>query len=254
MGYQVKEVADLAGVSIRTLHHYDHIGLLKPSSFTEAGYRMYSDRDLERLQQILFFKELDFPLHQIKEILDDPKFDRKHALRMHRELLMKKKERLERIIETVDQTIQSMEGGIPMDKKKMFTSFSMKEIEEHQKKYSEEAKRRYGKERVEDVEKKTSRYSEEKWAAIMGRWKDIYERIAARMDRGPEDPEVQQTLEEYRQLITDNFYECTPEIFRGLGDLYVQDERFTRNIDRYGEGMARFLRDAMHVYCDRINR
>ncbi|OYD07680.1 MerR family transcriptional regulator [Paludifilum halophilum] len=158
MGYQVKEVADWVGISIRTLHHYDHIGLLKPSSVTETGYRIYSDRDLERLQQVLFFKELDFPLQRIKEILDDPAFDQKQALRMHRELLIRKKERLEGIIRTVEQTIRSVEGGFPMDKKEMFTSFSMKAIEEHQRKYSEEAKRRYGNERVEEVEKKTASY------------------------------------------------------------------------------------------------
>src|SRR4051794_6613571 len=112
MPYKVKEVADLVGVSVRTLHQYDEIGLLVPESVNQAGYRLYTERELERLQQILFFREIGFSLHEIKEILDRPEFDRKRALEAHKELLLEKKKRLEDIIFTVDKTIQSIEGGI----------------------------------------------------------------------------------------------------------------------------------------------
>jgi DNA-binding transcriptional MerR regulator len=248
--YKVKEVADMAGVSVRTLHHYDQIGLLQPEAVTPAGYRLYTDKNLERLQQILFFKEIGFTLQEIKSMLDSPGFDRTQALRAHRELLLAKKKRLEEIIRTVEKTLSSIEGGIDMDKEEMFDAFDMSEIKKHQEKYAEEARRMYGKEIVEETEKRTSAYTENDWAAIMARWGEIYHKIIAVMDRGPADPQVQEAVGELRQHITDNFYTCTLEIFRGLGDLYVEDERFTANIDKYKEGLSKFLREAMHIYCD----
>jgi MerR family transcriptional regulator, multidrug-efflux activator len=132
----------------------------------------------------------------------------------------------------------------------LFKGFDMSEIEEHQKKYSEEAKQRYGKERVEAVEKRTSQYTKEDWARIQATTEDIYRRIAERMDHKPSDPEVQKAVAEWRQFITDHYYDCTLEIFRGLGDLYVDDPRFTKNIDKLQPGLAKFLREAMHYYCD----
>jgi DNA-binding transcriptional MerR regulator len=249
--YKVREVADMAGISVRTLHYYDRIGLLVPEAVTASGYRLYSEQNLERLQQILFFKEMGFSLQEIKNILDHPKFDRKQALQVHKELLIKKKERLEEMIKTVEKTIKSIEGGIKMEKKEMFKGFDMSEIEEHQKKYAQEAREKYGKEMVEQVEQRTSTYSKEDWATIMSKWDEIYKKIIARMEYGPEDAQVQEAVGELRQLFTDYFYDCTLEIFRGLGDLYVNDERFTKNIDKYQKGLASFLREAMHIYCDR---
>lgn len=252
MPYKVKEVADLVGVSVRTLHHYDEIGLLTPQSVNSAGYRLYDSKELERLQQILFFREIGFALPDIKEILDSPGFDRKGALKAHKELLLEKKLRLEHIIDTVDQTIQSIEGGTPMSNKEMFKSFDMAPIEEHKMKYAAEARQKYGDATIDAVEKRTNKYTKEDWAAIMNESGDIYTRIVARMDEGPEDPEVQDAVASIQQWITKNFYDCTPEIFRGLGDLYVMDERFTANIDKHKEGLAVFLREAMHIYCDNL--
>jgi DNA-binding transcriptional MerR regulator len=252
MPYRVKEVAEMAGVSVRTLHHYDQIGLLKPESVTPAGYRLYSDTNLERLQQILFFKEIGFELQEIKRILDSPGFDRKRALQSHKELLMEKRKRLEEIIQTVEKTLRSLEGEVRMDKKEMFGGFDMTEIEKHREKYAEEARQLYGREIVEETEKRTSGYTKEDWAAIMGRWEEIYQKIIAAMDKGPADPQVQEGVGELRQHITRYFYDCTPEIFRGLGELYVADERFTANIDKYQKGLAEFLRQAIHIYCDQV--
>lgn len=254
MTYMVKEVAGLVGISVRTLHHYDQVGLLKPETVSPAGYRLYTDRDLERLQQILFYKEIGFSLQEIKEILDRPGFDRKQALRSHKELLLQKKKRLEDIIQTVDKTIDSIEGGTQMEKNEMFEAFDMSAIEEHKAKYAEEARQRYGSDIMDRTEQRTSAYTKEDWASIMTRWEEIYNKVIAAMDRGPADPEVQEAVHELRQHITDYFYDCTPEIFRGLGDLYVQDERFTANIDKHKEGLALFLRDAMHLYCDRLGK
>lgn len=139
--YKVKDIADIAGISVRTLHHYDDIGLLIPDSVTEKGYRLYSLENLERLQQILFFKELDFNLNEIKEILDNPNFDKKEALNNHKRLLEEKVRRLKKIINTVNNTINNMEAGIEMNEKNMFHGFNSDEIN----KYKEEVKDKYGK-------------------------------------------------------------------------------------------------------------
>ncbi|MCM3664848.1 MerR family transcriptional regulator [Mesobacillus subterraneus] len=248
--YKVKEVSELAGVSVRTLHHYDSIGLLVPASTTPAGYRLYTEMDLERLQQILFFKEMEFSLQEIKNILSRSDFDRKATLKNHKELLLEKKKRLEELINTVDKTIDSIDGGSKMADKEMFKGFDMSEIEEHQKKYSKEAKEKYGKETVEKVEKRTSAYTSEDWGNIQAKTEEIYRRVMERMGHGPEDSHVQQAVADWRQFITDYYYECTIDIFRGLGDLYVADPRFTKNIDKHGEGLAAFLSKAMHYYCD----
>jgi DNA-binding transcriptional MerR regulator len=255
MAFKVKEVAGLVGVSVRTLHHYDQIGLLKPESVSPAGYRLYTDRNLERLQQILFFKEIGFDLHEIKEVLDSPGFDRRNALYTHRELLLEKKNRLEEIIRTVEKTIDAMEGEMVMDTKEMFSGFDMGEIEKHQAQYAEEAKQKYeNSDAYQESMKKTAKYTKEDWAKIMADVNRIYQRIAALMDKGPADPEVQKAVGEWRRHITENFYNCTLEIFRGLGELYVEDRRFTENIDKVKPGLAAFLREAMCVYCDSQNR
>lgn len=251
MSYKVKEVSDLVGISIRMLHHYDQIGLLEPESVSSAGYRLYTDSDLEKLQQILFFRELDFGLKEIREILDSPGFDRKHALVAHKALLLEKKVRLEKILTAVDQTIKHLEGGTPVKQKDMFESFDMKAIEAHKAKYAAEVREKYGAHAVES-EKRTAGYSKQDWAEIMSKHGEIYSIIADNMDKGPADPVVQQYVAAWRSHITRYFYDCTPEIFRGLGDLYVEDERFTANIDKVKPGFASFLREAMHFYCDNL--
>ncbi len=251
MFYKVNEVAKIAGISVRTLHHYDQIGLLQPEKLTSAGYRLYSENDLDRLQQILFFKELDLNLNEIKEILDSPSFDRKRALETHQELLMEKKNRLEAIIRSVQKTLNSLEGKSEMSKEEKFKPFDMKKIEEHQKKYAEETKQKYGQSNAyKESQQKTSTYTKNDWENITSQANEIYKQLAANMNKGPEDEKVQELIGQWRQHITDNYYNCTIEIFRGLGDMYVADERFTANIDQYGEGLASFMRDAMHHYCD----
>lgn len=252
MLYKVKEVAQLAKISVRTLHHYDEIGLLSPRSISSAGYRQYTDHELERLQQILFFKEIGFSLQQIKGMLDSPDFDRKRALIAHKTLLIEKKQRFEKLIHTVDKTIQSIQGGMEMSQNEMFEGFDMTRIEEHKQKYAAEARNKYGEAMMDKVEERTDAYTKNDWAGIMANWETIYQKVIAAMDRGAADHDVQKAIGELRQHITNHFYDCTPEIFRGLGELYVADERFTKNIDQYKEGLAVFLRDAMHIYCDNL--
>ncbi|GFN30031.1 MerR family transcriptional regulator [Paenibacillus xylaniclasticus] len=254
MHYKVKEVAAIAGVSVRTLHHYDEIGLLKPSEVRSNGYRYYSDEDLERLQQILFFKELDLPLQQVRAILDDERYDRRRMLLIHKELLLKKKHRLEQIIKSVEQTLQSIEGGVVMSKQDMFEPFDMKEIEEHQKKYGQEAEQRWGNtEAYKESARRTAKYTEVDWSRIKQEMASVYEGLIARMAYGPDDEEVQRIITGHRQHITDHFYECSTEIYRGLADMYVSDSRFADNIDKHQPGLAAFMSEAMLIHCDRVD-
>lgn len=249
MAYTVKVVADMAGISVRTLHHYDQIGLLKPASASAAGYRLYSEADLERLQQILFFRELGFTLREIKRIVDSPGFDRRQALAAHRELLEEKRRRLDRLIACVDRSIDALERRVSMEGKMMFDGFDEKKLAE----YREEARARWG-EVVDESYRRTDKYTEADWAAIGAESDEINRAMAAMMDREPTDPEVQRWIGQWFRLINDRFYECTPEVFRGLGDLYVDDGRFTEFYDKYRPGLAKFMRAAMHAYVDRLSQ
>ncbi|MYL73115.1 MerR family transcriptional regulator [Halobacillus litoralis] len=249
--FKVKEMAEMTGVSVRALHHYDHIDLLSPSHVSEKGYRLYSEKELARLQQILFFKEMDFSLKRIKEILEDPYFDEAVALQRHREILREKKKRLERLIQSVDQTLQSLEGEDHMENEDRFRPFDKSEIEAHQKKYEKEVEERWGDtDAYKQSKQKASQYTKEDWEKIQQEGDEIDRELVKLMDRDPSDPDVQHLIDRKRQHITDYFYECSLDIFRGLGDMYVNDPRFTKNIDKWKEGYAEFLSKAMHAYCD----
>lgn len=233
----VHEVSELSGVSIRTLHHYDAVGLLKPTCVTQAGYRLYDDMALERLQMILFFRELQFPLKDIRTILDDPGFDRQEALRDQIRLLELQKERIGRLIRYAQE---QMEGGtIDMD----LTKFDSRELDQ----YKEEVKQRWG---------GTEAYRESQEKAAAGVQPDaeglmaIFRELGALKDRKPEDPAVQAKVKELQQHISQHFYTCTKEILKGLGEMYAEDGRFRRNIDAAGgEGTAMFAREAIRIYC-----
>lgn len=247
--YKINEVSKLTGVSIRMLHHYDKIKLLEPSKRTDSNYRMYNDDDIARLYQILLFKELEFPLQEIKQILDDKDFNREEALKVQRNLIFEKKKRLERILESIDDTIENL-GGETMSKNN-FKAFGYEDVKKHQEKYKEETEKRYGKsDAYRESQGKTSKYSKNDWENIMQEAGAIYEELYKLMDKDPSDEKVQELIEKWRNHITTNFYNCTIEIFRGLALMYVGDERFTKNIDKYGEGLAKFMSDAMNIYCD----
>ena len=247
--YKINEVSKLTGVSIRMLHHYDKIKLLEPSKRTDSNYRMYNDDDIARLYQILLFKELEFPLQEIKQILDDKDFNREEALKVQRNLIFEKKKRLERILESIDDTIENL-GGETMSKNN-FKAFGYEYVKKHQEKYKEETEKRYGKsDAYRESQGKTSKYSKNDWENIMQEAGAIYEELYKLMDKDPSDEKVQELIEKWRNHITTNFYNCTIEIFRGLALMYVGDERFTKNIDKYGEGLAKFMSDAMNIYCD----
>ena len=241
----ISQVAKLTGVSIRTLQYYDEIGLLKPSELTAAGYRMYDDNALQTLQQILFFKELGFPLKEIKEILEKPDFNRIAAFKKQKELFRLKRDRLDRLI----QLLERLEKG---EQCMSFKEFDMNEIEENKKKYAKEVKERWGTSKAyEESEKKTSSYNKEKWGDINQETSEIFKGFAELRNSDPGSEEVQELVRRWQKYITDNFYTCTNEILSGLGLMYVEDERFKENLDKNGEGTAKLMEEAIKIYCSK---
>ncbi len=244
--YAVKQLARMAGVSVRTLHHYDHIGLLKPSSRTEAGYRLYGEKDLLRLQQILFFKELDFSLSEIKKILDRPGFNLTRALENHRELLHQRAERLALLVQTIDKTIQRLkEANMSMTDEELYEGFSKEQIEQ----YRREARERWDPKLVEESEQRVRKISKEQWKAVKQMGDEVPRRLVSLMDRKPGDPEVQKVIAQHHAWI-EQFYTVSAERYRGLGTLYVEDARFRANYDKHRAGLAKFMKAAMEYYCD----
>ncbi|MRR12467.1 MerR family transcriptional regulator [bacterium] len=247
MSYTVGEVATLAKVSVRTLHHYDEIGLLKPSARTEAGYRLYTEHDLETLQQTLFFRELGFDLADIRDMLSSPGFDAAEALQMQRDLLVRKRDRVELLIEAVDLAILARKGGVALDKEDMFEVFGDFDPAE----YAEEAEQRWGDtDAYKESMRRTSRNTKEDWKRMGEESGAITTDLVALMQEGApaDDPRVQAVIERHWKSIDTNFYACSMEIYGGVGEMYVADPRFTKNIDKAGEGLALYMRDGIRVF------
>ena len=236
----VHEVSQISGVSVRTLHHYDAIGLLRPTAVTEAGYRLYDDTALARLQSILLFRELAFPLKEIKRIMDDPQFDQATALEQQIRLLELQQERLSRLIDLARETMKT--GVTHMD----FTAFDNSKLEQ----YAAEVKERWG--NTTAYQESAQRPAAEQKDAAAGLMAQF-----ARMGRlrtgDPAGQEAQDAVRELQEFITKHFYTCTPEILAGLGQMYTADDRFRVSIDAAGgEGTADFAGKAITVYCAKV--
>lgn len=244
-GMHIKEFAKLTGVSIRTLHYYDEIGLLKPAYVDEQnGYRDYDEKSLERMVEILFYRELDFPLKSILRILSSSDYDKTAAIRRQKELLILKKERLDRLISALDE---AEKGKIPMD------TFNNNEYENARKQYADEAKQRWGStDAYKESEQKTADYSADKWNDVNAGLNAVLAEFADALKSGaaPESETAQSLVKKLQQYITDNFYTCTPEILKGLGQMYTADNRFKTNIDKNGIGTAEYISKAIKFYCN----
>lgn len=243
--HTVKQLATLAGVSVRTLHYYDEIGLLKPSSVGKNGYRYYDDQAVFRLQQILFYRELDLDLPQIKAILDGRDFDLVTALQKHRQALQARIERLQTLVQTVDTTILHLVGEVNMSQKKIFEGFS----EEKQKQYEQEAMRQWGEANVKESIQLWNSYSKQRQAEIMQEGSRIYQELAAHMDRGPHSPEVQALLARWHQHLR-YFYEPSLEVLRGLGNAYNEHPDFNATFTAIHPDLPPFLQQAITHYVD----
>jgi len=242
--YTVKQLSKLAGVSIRTLHYYDEIGLLKPDAYGENGYRYYGESALLRLQQILFFRELDFSLAEIQAILNRPDFDLLHALQVHRKTLRGRIERLERLVHTVDKTIHHLKGEAQMSNNEYYEGFS----EEKQKEYEQYVRQRWGDDTYESSARRWNALSAAEKKAYGARGDALNRALAASMDKGYQDPEVQALIGKYREHLG-FFYDVTLEIYEGLGHGYNQHPDFIAFYDRYAPGLAAFMEQAISYYC-----
>jgi DNA-binding transcriptional MerR regulator len=249
-GYTIGRVADLSGVTIRTLHHYDEIGLLSPGVRSVAGYRIYEDSDLERLQRILFYRELGFTLDEISTIVDDPQTDALGHLRRQRTLLAGRIDRLSAMVDAIDYEMEARTMDIrltPEERLKVFGEFRPED-------YAEEAEQRWGENAAyKESQRRVSSYNKEDWQRLKAEEEEIRARLAAALDAGlaPESAEAMSASEAHREYISHWFYECTYEIHRGLTEMYLSDERFRSNYDSQTPGLAAFIRDASHTNASR---
>jgi DNA-binding transcriptional MerR regulator len=245
MNYTVKQLADLAGVSRRTLHHYDQVGLLNPSTQGSNRYRYYDDEAMLRLQQILFYRELGLSLNEIKALLSQPNFDVLHSLEAHRGELQKRVARLNRLIETVDKTILHLNGGITMSKEEIFEGFSEEQVEECAK----QAREMYDPKLVDESMQRWRSYSNEKKKAVIAEGVTNYWEIFDNMDKGHDSPEVQAGVVKWHQHLR-YYYEPTYAILSGLGYAYRDSPEFRVNFDKFSPEFPVFLCEAIQFYCE----
>jgi DNA-binding transcriptional MerR regulator len=246
----VGEVAALAGVTVRTLHHYDRIGLLSPSGRTPAGYRQYSPEDLDRLHQVLLYRELGFPLEEVATLLDDPSADPGAHLRRQHRLLRDRLERTSAMVAAVEKEMEARAMGISLTPEERFELFGDWLPEE----YEQEAEQRWGDtEAWEQSQRRTRAYTKEDWVRIKAEGEDVEARFAAALQSGvaPDSAQAMDIAEEHRQQITRNFYDCPPEMHAGLGRMYVEDERFTAHYEQRAPGLAQYVSTAVQANAAR---
>ena len=240
MKMQINELAKLTGVSVRTLHYYDEIGLLKPAEIDKwTGYRFYDEISLEKMQQIMFYRELDFSLKSIMKILSSPNYDKEKTLDEQKKLLILKKERLEKLISAID----SAKKG-----ENIMNAFDNTEFEN----YKEEVKEKWGNtEAYKEYSQKSKNYSKENFNALTDGINNIMKEFSVSMNNGAsfDSTDAQNLVKKLQGYITENFYTCTNEILYGLGQMYVADERFKKNIDKHSIGTAEFISKAIEYYC-----
>ena len=239
--FTVNEVSKTSGISIRTLQYYDKIGLLPPSGFTDSGYRLYNEDSLEKLQTILLFRELEFPLKEIKKIVENPDFDREKALSDQIKLLKLRREQIDSLISLAEKLKNKEEKTLD------FSAFDKTKLKE----YETEAKEKWGKTSAfKEFEAKNEGRSDDENSFIAGGMMKIFEEFGKVSGGSPETDEAQKLVDKLQSFITENYYKCTDEILFGLGQMYVFDERFTENIDKAGgKGTAEFVSKAIFAYC-----
>jgi DNA-binding transcriptional MerR regulator len=250
MSWSVGEVAKSAGVTVRTLHHYDEIGLLSPSGRSSAGYRRYEYADLERLQRILAYRRLGFGLDKILSILDDVSVDPVDHLKRQHAALTERIDELRAMVAAVEKTMEARKMGISVNPDEIFEIFGAEDPTQ----YADEAEQRWGDtDAYRQSQRRTAQYTKDDWQRIKAEADANVDRFAAALRSGApaNSQEAMDAAEEHRQHITHWFYDCGYEIHRGLGDMYVTDERFTDNYDEKTPGLAQYVRDAIYANADR---
>jgi DNA-binding transcriptional MerR regulator len=252
MPHTVKEVARLSGVSVRTLHHYDEIGLLKPAYYGDNGYRYYEEEQLLRLQQIMLFRELDMPLERIREVLDSGRFDRLAALQEHKRLLQQKAERLRRLLTTIDQTIDHLKGERRMRDEQFFDGFDRQRAEQVKRELREHFGDGIRDEPFEQSLERTKGWSKADYDDVKQAYDEIHRAMAALIEQGAAaDSADAQALVRKHHGVVNRFYGPTKEIYKGLGRMYTDHPEFRKLYDSYHPQLAEFMREAMAVFADR---
>jgi DNA-binding transcriptional MerR regulator len=252
VSYSISQVADLAGVTVRTLHHYDEIGLLSPGGRSAAGYRIYEEPDLERLQRILFYRELGFALVEIAAIVDNPHTDAVGHLRRQRGLLTGKIKRLRKMVAAIDHEMEARAMDIkltPEERLEVFGNFNPVD-------HAEEAERRWGgTEAYQESQRRVSNYTKEDWLKIKAEHDQVAANLAALFESGAasDSEEAMAAAEAHRRHISRWYYDCSYEIHRGLGEMYVSDQRFRTNYDVLAPGLSEFIRDTARANAERAS-
>ena len=245
--YSVKQMAELSGITVRTLHHYDEIGLLKPAIRTEKKYRYYDENCLLRLQQILFYRELDFSLDETREILDDPDFDLVTALKEHRLALVQKRNDLFQLIQTLDHTLERFQGGaeVGLSDKELYKGFDQTKID----RWNREVDEKYDPVKVAESRRNVGKMSKDKFNQVQEEGSRVTLAIAEKMELEPSAPEIMALIKEHHAWI-ENFYVCPAEMYKGLGQLYVENPEFTEFYEKIKPGLAAFMCEAMGYFAD----
>jgi DNA-binding transcriptional MerR regulator len=251
MEYTVQKLGSLAGISTRTLRYYDEIGILKPARISSSGYRIYGQKEVDRLQQILFYRELGVSLDSIKDIMSAPSFNGANALLEHREKLLEKREQLDILIANVDKTIALTEGRIKMSNKEKFEGFKQKMVDDNEKKYGKEVREKYGNDTVEKSNAKLMNMTEAQYEEVTALANQVTETLAEAFATGdPAGELAQKAADLHKKWLTYYWSEYSKEAHAGLAQMYVDDPRFTAYYDEKQPGTAEFLRDAVLIYTD----
>jgi DNA-binding transcriptional MerR regulator len=245
----VQKLAELAGISTRTLRYYDEFGILKPARINSSGYRIYGRTDVDLLQQILFYRELGLSLERIKAIMTEPSFDGAKALREHHDKLLEKRQQLDLLIANVEKTLAQKEGRISMSDTEKFEGFKQKLVDDNEKKYGQEIREKYGDDTINQSNQKLKGMTEEQYAAIQQLEEEMFETLLQAMEHGdPASVLAQKSADLHREWLSFYWNSYSKEAHAGVAQLYVDDERFTEYYDKRRPGLAAFLRDAVHVY------
>ena len=249
MEYTIQKLSKLAGVSTRTLRYYDEINILKPARINSSGYRIYGQKEVDRLQLIMFYRELDVRLDTIKDILTSETFDKTFALRQHRIQLLAKRDQLDLLITNVEKTINYQEGKVNMMDKEKFDGFKKKLVDENEKKYGKEIRENYGDEAVNASNMSMMNMTKEQYEEFEKLSTDVIETLKKAYATGnPAGELAQKGAELHRRWLTFTWGKYSKEAHAGVSQMYVDDERFTKYYDQHQPGLAKFLRDAVYIY------
>lgn len=249
MEYTVQKLARLAGISARTLRYYDEIDILKPTRINSSGYRIYGQKEVDRLQQILFYRELGVGLENIREIITSPSFDGATALKNHREKLLEKRHQLDALIANVEKTIALTEGRITMSNNEKFEGFKKQMIDDNEKRYGSEIREKYGNDKVDKSNAKWMNMSQEEYEKVTKLENEVRETLAQAFAIGdPASELAQKAADLHKQWLTFYWHEYTKVAHAGLGQMYVEDERFKAYYDKEQPGTAEFLREAIFIF------